>query len=372
MSTTITAFPITTTPISGLGAAVSPFVPAAADLFAAVQIANPAQAPGGSLIKYTWAQMMTSPVLTGAPTIAAGTAATAASPLAITQTWNNGAVTFPGLTFTITDTASVATSRFAEFFVGASSKFSVDKTGTVTHAGNLATAGNAAIAGLLNVVGNTTVTQITASTKLAASTSGVTNGVAVADATTSAAISFAPKGLAIKGYVGSEKAGTLVSGSADGDVIMMATTGNIILSTSGGAKNVRIDTTGNVQNFASGFISYVPTGTGIGYGSGAGGAVTQISTSGTAVTLNTLSGQITTVTQSLSIGAIAAFTVNNSTVGADDIPVVVLKSGNTVPTTTVRCRAVAAGSFVVEIVSGANTESGALVIQYSILKSVKA
>lgn len=57
---------------------------------------------------------------------------TASNPaLSITQTWNNGAVTFDGLTYTLTDTASAAASRFANFIVGTSRKFSIGKDGSI-------------------------------------------------------------------------------------------------------------------------------------------------------------------------------------------------------------------------------------------------
>lgn len=65
----------------------------------------------------------------------AGTATTAVSPLALTQTWNASGVTFPGFTVTITDTASAAASLVAQFLggaAGATSLFKVDKAGVLT------------------------------------------------------------------------------------------------------------------------------------------------------------------------------------------------------------------------------------------------
>ena len=59
--------------------------------------------------------LWTSPALTGNPTIAAGTATTAVSPLAITQTWNNGATTFPGIVVNITETLYAAGSNMIDF-----------------------------------------------------------------------------------------------------------------------------------------------------------------------------------------------------------------------------------------------------------------
>lgn len=53
------------------------------------------------------------------PTIAAGTATTAVSPFALTQTRNNNAVTHPGVTWTFTDTAVGATANLFTIYGGA-------------------------------------------------------------------------------------------------------------------------------------------------------------------------------------------------------------------------------------------------------------
>jgi hypothetical protein len=63
-----------------------------------------------------------------------------------------------------------------------------------------------------------------------------------------------------------------------------------------------------------------PTG-GIGYITGSGGAVTQITSVTTGVTLNKVTGQITTVALTLAAGASARFTVTNSAINLTDIPV---------------------------------------------------
>ena len=62
-----------------------------------------------------------------------GTGVTTSSPvLNLTQTWNAGAVTFTGLKFNATDTASASASLLIDLQVGGSSKFKVDKAGNVT------------------------------------------------------------------------------------------------------------------------------------------------------------------------------------------------------------------------------------------------
>lgn len=55
-------------------------------------------------------------------------------------TWNNAAVTFTHWTASITDTASNAASKIAEFFVGGVSQFALTKAGKLTLASGLASA----------------------------------------------------------------------------------------------------------------------------------------------------------------------------------------------------------------------------------------
>lgn len=63
-----------------------------------------------------------------------------------TQTWNNVATTFKGVTVNITDTASAAASLLMDLQVGGTSKFKVDKNGALTLASAItATSGNSLI-----------------------------------------------------------------------------------------------------------------------------------------------------------------------------------------------------------------------------------
>jgi len=65
-------------------------------------------------------------------TIASGTKTADAPVLNMSQTWNNGAVTFTGLKFNATDTASNASSLLMDLQVGGSSKARIDKNGTLS------------------------------------------------------------------------------------------------------------------------------------------------------------------------------------------------------------------------------------------------
>ena len=67
--------------------------------------------------------------------------------------------------------------------------------------------------------------------------------------------------------------------------------------------------------------------TGLGYGAGSGGTVTQATSKATAVTLNKPSGQITMDAAALAAGASVTFIVNNSTVTYADITTVNLVGG---------------------------------------------
>ena len=77
----------------------------------------------------------------------------------------------------------------------------------------------------------------------------------------------------------------------------------------GGSERLRIDTSGNVT---------VTSAAGLGYGTGAGGTVTQATSKTTAVTLNKPTGQITMNGAALATGAWVTFTLNNSLVSATD------------------------------------------------------
>jgi len=82
---------------------------------------------------------------------------------------------------------------------------------------------------------------------------------------------------------------------------------------------------GQFQGYTSGWYS-VLTSDKIGYTTGVGGAVTQINTKATSVTLNKISGQITSHTESLAGNATVIFDVLNSTVSQTDTIIINMKS----------------------------------------------
>lgn len=104
-----------------------------------------------------------------------------------------------------------------------------------------------------------------------------------------------------------------------------------------------------------------------------GGVVTQATNRTTGVTLNTVSGQITTNNTSLAAEASAAFTVTNNQVFADDVIILSIASGSNGGNTTVLVTTVAAGSFQITVANqnaaGGTAETGAILINFLLLRA---
>ena len=107
-----------------------------------------------------------------------------------------------------------------------------------------------------------------------------------------------------------------------------------------------------------------------------GGTVTQITNRATGVTLSKPCGQITTHNASLAAEGTADFVVTNTLVAATDVVVVSIKSGSNGGGTIVSVAAVAAGSFTIRVhngnVAAGTAETGAIVINFAIIKAVAA
>lgn len=118
---------------------------------------------------------------------------------------------------------------------------------------------------------------------------------------------------------------------------------------------------------------------GIGYSTGAGGTVTQITSRSTGVTMvpnPCLSGTIQTDTSSLAAEASADFVVTNSGVAIGDVVVVSIQSGAVGVGTTVSVSTVTAGSFTIRVHNGnaalGVAETGAIIINFAVIKAVSA
>lgn len=73
----------------------------------------------------------------GSTSITGATVTTSQPLLNLAQTWNAGAVTFTGLKFNVTDTASAAASLLLDLQVSASSKALIEKSGNLAIAGDI-------------------------------------------------------------------------------------------------------------------------------------------------------------------------------------------------------------------------------------------
>ena len=109
-----------------------------------------------------------------------------------------------------------------------------------------------------------------------------------------------------------------------------------------------------------------------GYGSGAGGTVTQATNKSTGVTLNTRCGQITMNNANLATGTAVTFTLTNSQIAATDILLMNHVSGGTLGNYSFVARC-AAGSATISVrnVSGGDLAE-AVVIGFAVIKATTA
>jgi hypothetical protein len=124
---------------------------------------------------------------------------------------------------------------------------------------------------------------------------------------------------------------------------------------------------GNI--FAGGQIRSTSATGGIGYATGAGGAVTQGTSRTTGVTLNTVAGAITLFTAAGS-ATWQSFTVTNSAVAATDTIIVNQRSGTDLYMISVT--AVGAGSFRISFATTGGTTSEAPVFNFAVIKAVSS
>lgn len=114
------------------------------------------------------------------------------------------------------------------------------------------------------------------------------------------------------------------------------------------------------------------TGTGsIGYGTGAGGTITQATSKSTGVTINKACGQITMNAAALASNTTVLFNVSNSTVAGPDTIIIHLTNSNTASSYLVWIDATGAGAFNVCVrnISGGSL-SEAITLNFAVIKGV--
>jgi hypothetical protein len=160
--------------------------------------------------------------------------------------------------------------------------------------------------------------------------------------------------------------GYIASNATAGLNIFTAGSTSLILGTNSTAA-LTIASTG-AATFSNSVRSTSATG-GIGYGTGAGGAVTQGTSRTTGVTLNNVCGAITLFTAAGS-ATWQSFTVTNSAVAATDTIIVNQRSGTDLY--MMHVTAVGAGSFRISFATTGGTTSEAPVFNFSVIKAVSA
>jgi hypothetical protein len=142
-------------------------------------------------------------------------------------------------------------------------------------------------------------------------------------------------------------------------------------STTSGALIVAggVGVAGNLN--VGGSIKSTSATAGIGYGTGAGGTVTQATNKSTGVTLNKVSGQITMNNASLAAAAEVSFTFTNSTIAATDVVVTAISSGATAGAYNTHVDAIASGSCRISITNfSSGSLSEAIVLNFVVIKGV--
>lgn len=156
-----------------------------------------------------------------------------------------------------------------------------------------------------------------------------------------------------------------------GGAILTGSTGNACVLTSTSTAPIEFGVLQAIKarlTNAGKFECLIATG-GIGYGVGAGGTVTQITSKATSVTLDKVTGQITMQAASLAAATSVSFTLANSAIAVTDVVVVNVKSGGTANAYQATISSIAAGSCAItlrNITAGALAE--AVVLQFAVIK----
>ena len=168
---------------------------------------------------------------------------------------------------------------------------------------------------------------------------------------------------AIQTFLNSPSSANLLAAVTDETgtgALVFANTPTLVTPNIGAATGTSLTATGAIAS----------TGTaGVGYGTGAGGTITQGTSRTTGVTINKTSGAITLFSAAGSATA-ATFTVTNSTVAATDVIILNQKSGTDLY--DLKVTAVSAGSFNITFNTTGGTTTEQPVFNFAVIKAVTA
>lgn len=261
----------------------------------------------------------------------------------------------------VTGAAAAGGVAVAAISSGTNENLAIDAkgSGTITLGGT--STGAIALARATGITGAATVTSAGA-TALAVGSNGTTNPALVVDASAGSAATgvkvtaaAAASGVGIAAVSSGTNEAMTLDAKGSGTLTLQGTaTGGIILGTA-------------VSGSSS--IKSAHATAGIGYATGAGGAVTQDTSRTTGVTVNKASGAITLVSAAGSATP-ATFTVTNSAVAATDVVLVSQKSGT--DKYVVAVTAVSAGSFDITFYTTGGTTTEQPVFNFAVVKAVAA
>jgi len=130
-----------------------------------------------------------------------------------------------------------------------------------------------------------------------------------------------------------------------------------------------VDYLGWVYTSSNEWQKFGKIGIGVGYASGSGGSVIQTGARTNTVTLNALTGSITTFNKTTTSGLVDVFTVSNNLVDATDTIIVSHKSGGSAGQYIIYVAEVNSGSFKIAVYTpSAQTSAASPVINFSIIK----
>jgi hypothetical protein len=361
--------------ITGLGAGVATFLgtPSSANLLSAVTGST-----GSGALVFGTTPTLATPVINGLPTGTGVATANTASTLVARDgsgnfaatSINKVAITAPatGATLTIADGKTLTISNTLTLTATDGSTLAIGGGGTLGTAAYVNTGTSGGTVPLLNADNTYSGQAVFTSNKVLAVTGNASGGGFQASAFNmwgGAQPTISGSGADNSSYPASGLAFALNHANGSGQLNCLT----IGYSGLGGvALNVAADP-GLGALLANASIKSQGATAGIGYATGAGGAVTQATSRTTGVTLNTVSGAITLVSAAGSATP-ASFTVTNSAVAATDTIILSQKSGS--DKYNLHATNVAAGSFQITFYTTGGTTTEQPVFSFNVIKGVTA